>query len=469
MLPPETPPPGVDPATSAQVTADPPPVAPPAPSQPAPDSSRPAAGRGALRRLGRPFAIVAIAIVLVFAGSGLFLAGFALGTQKTNEPGTPADAEAAFKPFWNTYDAITQHYAGEPVTRKQLVDGAIKGMLEALGAPFSFYMDPASFKSALQGTAGEFEGIGATITSRKTDGTEGCTPLAADCALIVVAPVADAPAEKAGLKAGDRITKVDGASVDGATVDATLAKVKGPKGTVVTLTVIRGTAAPFDIPITRDVIVPPEVVARDLAGGRVGYLKVLGFSDNSARQFAKDLAADISAGKKAIVLDLRGDPGGQLTAALRISSQFIASGPIYWERPASGPPEETAALPGGVATDASIKLVVLIDKDSASASEIVAGALQDTRRGTLVGQQSYGKGTVQQFLPLDDNNGGFRLTIARWLTPDQRWINKVGLTPDVAVPLPEANTPAGTDPVLDRALQILGVSATGSSELGRAA
>ena len=158
------------------------------------------------------------------------------------------------------------------------------------------------------------------------------------------------------------------------------------------------------------------------------------------------------------MLDLRGDLGGYLTAALSIASEFIASGPVYWEQPASGAPEETTATPGGVATDPSIKLVVLIDKDSASASEIVAGALQDTKRGILVGQQSYGKGTVQEFLPLDDDNGGFRLTIARWLTPNQRWIHKIGRSPpDVFMPPPRANTPAGTDPVLDKALQVLGV------------
>ena len=159
------------------------------------------------------------------------------------------------------------------------------------------------------------------------------------------------------------------------------------------------------------------------------------------------IAADVAAGQKAIVLDLRGDPGGLLTSALSIASQFIATGPVYWEKPASGPPEETAALPGGVATDPSIKLAVLI----------VAGALQARGRAQLIGSQSYGKGTVQQFLPLDGNNGGFRLTIARWLTPNQRWIHKIGLTPDVVVPLPATGAPAGTDPVLDKALQVLGV------------
>jgi carboxyl-terminal processing protease len=181
----------------------------------------------------------------------------------------------------------------------------------------------------------------------------------------------------------------------------------------------------------------------------------------------------VAGGEKAIVLDLRGNPGGYVTAARTIASQFIASGPIFWEKAASGPPIPTPALPGGIATDPSIHVAVLIDRNSASASEIVAGALQDTKRGILVGQQSYGKGTIQQFLPLDDDNGGFRLTIARWLTPDQRWINKVGLTPDVPVPADAVAAAGGTgDAVLDRALQVLGFGgvaarpAGGSSERG---
>jgi carboxyl-terminal processing protease len=217
------------------------------------------------------------------------------------------------------------------------------------------------------------------------------------------------------------------------------------------------------VAITRAVIIQPEVIARDLAGGRVGYLKVTGFSDNASAQFVKDLTADVAAGRKAVVLDLRGNLGGYVTAARVIASQFIASGPIYWEKGATGEPVPSEALAGGVATDPTIKLAVLIDKDSASASEIVAGALQDTKRGILVGRQSYGKGTVQEFLPLDDDNGGFRLTIARWLTPNKTWIHKVGLTPDVVVPLPAEGQPApapGTDPVLDRALQELGFGGT---------
>jgi len=449
--------PGVEPDAVAE---------PDAPAEVA-EPDAPAEVAEAPRRQRRSAAVIAAILVAVIAGSGLFAAGFALGDRTASQPGTPTGAARAFQPFWDTYAAITEHYAGDPVAVKQLVDGAIKGMLAALGDPFSFYLSPADFKSSLQGLAGEFEGIGATMTSRTAAGTEGCTPLGPDCALVVVAPVPGSPADKAGLQAGDRIDAVDGVSVDGASVDTTLAKVRGPKGTVVTLTIVRGSAAPFTIAITRDIIVEPEIVTRILAGGRVGYIRLNGFSDNSTAPFLTALKADVASGEKAIVLDLRGNPGGYVTAARTIASQFIASGPIFWEKAASGPPIPTPALPGGIATDPSIHLAVLIDRNSASASEIVAGALQDTKRGILVGQQSYGKGTIQQFLPLDDDNGGFRLTIARWLTPDQRWINKVGLTPDVPVPADAVAAAGGTgDAVLDRALQVLGFGGVAARPAG---
>jgi carboxyl-terminal processing protease len=409
--------------------------------------------------------VLAAALVIVLAGSGLFFAGFLLGARTAAQPGTPADATRAFQPFWDAYGAITRHYAGEPVPNKQLIEGAIKGMLESLGDPFSFYMSPDDFKESLQGLAGQFEGIGATITSRAADGTEGCSPLGSTCSLVVVQPVAGAPAARAGIRAGDRIVKVDGVTVDGSTVDATLSKVRGPKGTVVTLTIIRGSAAPLDVAITRDIIVQPEVVSRDLADGRVGYVKLAGFSDSATRDFVAALRAHVQAGRKAIVFDLRGNLGGYLIGAREVASQFVSSGPIYWEVAAGGQPISSPAAPDGVVTDRSIAVAVLVDKNTASASEVVAGAIQDAGRGTLVGQQTYGKGTIQEFLPLEDDNGGFRLTIARWLTPNQRWINKTGLTPDVVVALPTDGSVAG-DPVLDRALEVLGVTPASSSGEG---
>jgi len=162
---------------------------------------------------------------------------------------------------------------------------------------------------------------------------------------------------------------------------------------------------------------------------------------------------------KKLILDLRGDPGGFVDAARTIASQFIASGPVYWEEFANGTRRATEAEPGGVATDPSIKLVVLVDGGSASASEIVAGALQDTGRAQLVGATTYGKGTIQQWQELGDY-GGFRLSTAKWLTPKQTWIHGKGIQPDVAVSAP-AGDPTGKDAVLDKALEILGATGTG--------
>jgi carboxyl-terminal processing protease len=398
-------------------------------------------------------ALVAIAIL---GGAALFLSGYTLGARTATTPGTPAGASALWAPFWDTYDAITQRYALGPVDPKTLVEGAIKGMVDSLGDPYSGYYGPAAYKQTLEGISGQFEGIGAEVGMTSTAaGQASCSQVAPTCKLVVIAPVPGAPAEKAGVRAGDVIERVDARPLTGMTVDQATALIRGPKGTTVMLTLVRGSGAPFDVTVTRDVIVQHEVTTRTLGGGKVGYIRITGFSDNAANDVVDALSSDLSAGEKAIVLDLRGDPGGFITAAEKVASQFIASGPIYWTEDAQGDQIATNAESGGIATDPSIRLVVLIDKGSASASEIVAGALQDTHRATLVGEQSFGKGTMQQWQPLENDTGGFKLTIAKWLTPDKRWIHHVGLTPDVAVGVP-ANAPPGSDPVLDRALTLLG-------------
>jgi carboxyl-terminal processing protease len=330
-------------------------------------------------------------------------------------------------------------------------------MIDSLGDPFSQYLSSEDYKKSLQGIAGQFEGIGANIAARKVGTGEQCTPLGADCQMVVTSPVPGSPADQAGILAGDVITAIDGASVTGVTLDDAVAKVRGPKGSTVTLTVVRKSATAIQIPIVRDVITESAVVSHPLANGTVGYIRITTFSDSSASDFVTALTNDVKAGQRKFVLDLRGNPGGLVLAAQTIASQFIGSGPIYWQEDAQGNELATMANPNGVATDPSIQVAVLIDKGSASASEIVAGALQDTRRATLVGQTSYGKGTIQEWEPLPNDSGGFRLTIAKWLTPDKRWIHHVGLTPDVAVDVPQS-TPPDQDLVLDRALQLLGAS-----------
>jgi len=222
---------------------------------------------------------------------------------------------------------------------------------------------------------------------------------------------------------------------------------------------VRDGGAPFELTIVRDIVQSKEVVSDALAGGSVGYVRLKGFSDSAAGQLKTELAAHLDAGRTKLILDLRGNPGGYVTAARSIASQFIGSGVIFWEQDAAEGQIATEASPGGLATDPGIEIVCLIDGGTASASEIVAGALQDTGRATLVGQVSFGKGTVQQWQELSGDGGAFRLTVARWLTPDKRWIHGTGLTPDVVVTLPDPVS-VGADPTLDRALEVLGETAS---------
>ena len=411
---------------------------------------------------GFPAVAISIALVAILAGSALFMSGYTLGRQTASQPGTPVSESAAFQPFWDSYQAITDRYAGGAVDRTTLIQGAIRGMIASLGDPYSAYLTSEEYRKSLQGISGQFEGIGAEIASQAKDGSQGCTPLGATCQLVITSALDGSPAQKAGLKAGDLVVSVDGSSLDGLTVASARDKIRGPKGTVVTLSVERGGGPALQLAITRDVVQSKEVESRPLAGGTVGYIRLSGFSDAAADEVVKALTAHLAAGRTKLILDLRGDPGGFVTAARKVASQFIATGPIFWEQDAKGDQVSTDALGDGVATGANLRIVVLIDGISASASEIVAGALQDTKRAALVGQRSFGKGTVQQWEELTGEGGAFKLTIARWLTPGKRWIHKVGLTPDVVVTLPSP-VPAGTDPTLDKALEVLGSAAAGAA------
>jgi carboxyl-terminal processing protease len=405
--------------------------------------------------------IVTIALIAVLSGSALFVSGWTLGRQAALTPGTPVDEAQAFQPFWDTYRAVTERYAGGPVDRKAVIEGAIKGMIAALGDPYSQYLTSEEFKATLRDISGEFEGIGATIGTVDASGvSSACTTLGPDCRLVIVEPLAGSPAEQAGLRAGDVVTQVDGSSLDGLTLNEARDKVRGPRDTTVTLTILRDALPAFDVSVVRAVIVQQEVEAKDLANGSVAYIRLSGFSDHAATELDGVVAEDVANGRRKLILDLRGNPGGFITAARNIASQFLASGPIFYQEDADGNLTETDAEPGGAATDPSIKLVVLVDGQSASASEIVAGALHDRGRATLVGSKTFGKGTVQQWTQLEGDNGGFRLTIAKWLTPDKTWIHGTGIEPDVVVTA--APSGPGDDPALDAALDVLGAGTIGA-------
>ncbi|MGZ5442633.1 MAG: S41 family peptidase, partial [Thermoanaerobaculia bacterium] len=230
-------------------------------------------------------------------------------------------------------------------------------------------------------------------------------------------------AEKAGLQPGDVVTRIDGASLDGLTLDEARSRVCGPKGTPVVLTIERQGAAPRDVEIVRAVIISPEVESEDLADGTVGYVRLSGFSDHAAEEFDRVIAEDVEAGRTKLIVDLRGNPGGFVTAAREIASQFLADGTIFWQEDADGSLVETRAEPGGAAVDPAIRLVVLVDGGSASASEIVAGAIQDHDRGLVVGETSWGKGLVQSVYTLQ-YGAGLALTTSKYFTPAGRNIQR---------------------------------------------
>jgi carboxyl-terminal processing protease len=414
------------------------------------------------RRLGNAVLGVAIALVVLLGGGGLFLSGYALGSHQASQPGTSAADDAAFQPFWDAYHNVSQKYALGPVDRTTLVEGAIRGMVEALGDPYSSYLSPQDFQNTLNDISGQFEGIGAEIGTVDAAGkTVECSTFGPACRLEISNPLPDSPALKAGLKPGDVVAKVDGVSLDGLSPDQARDKIRGPAGTSVVLHIERTGVPAFDVTVVRAKIQRQEVITKVLANGSVGYIALTGFSENGADALVKAVKADVDKGQKKLILDLRGNPGGFIDAAQKVASAFIKSGPVFWQEDVNGNLTETDALGTGPATDPSIKVVVLVDKGSASASEIVTGALKDTGRATVVGETTFGKGTVQTWVELGAGGdlGGIKLTIAKWLTPNKTWIHKVGITPDVPVTVP-ANTPAGTDPVLDKALEVLGAASS---------
>jgi carboxyl-terminal processing protease len=399
--------------------------------------------------------VTALVLVAVFAGAALFGAGFLLGDRQGRRSGTPADREALFGPFWDAYEAIVGRYVG-PTDGKAIVEGAIKGMFEAIGDPFSGYMTSEEYRSSVAGIAGSFEGIGAVMTTRNLDGEDACEAAGPSCHIVVVRTLRAAPATSAGLLKDDRILAIDDVPVDGLTIAQTVERDRGPRGSTVRLSVARAGAQRIELAITRDTVLAEMVSSEVLADGTVGYIRLDGFSPSAADDFRAQLGTLVEQGVTGIAFDLRGDPGGFVDAAERIASEFIASGPIFWEAFADGTEQAHEAVPGGVATDPDLRIVVLVDGGSASASEIVAGALQDTGRARLVGQTTFGKGTIQQWQTLTDDSGGFRLSVARWLTPHRRWIHDLGLEPDVRVEVPPNAT---SDVVLERALELLRTAA----------
>ncbi len=317
-------------------------------------------------------------------------------------------------------------------------------------------MPPEAYDQALGNLSGSFGGIGAEMAMSNTEDPAdlaACTAFSDICRLVVVAPLADTPAERAGIQAGDYVLAVDGESVDGSTVEDQVTKIRGEAGTDVTLTILRDDGEPFDVTLTRAEIVIREVETR-MIDDHIGYISLNGFSAQASEQFAEGLAQLLDDGADQIVFDLRDNPGGYIEAAQQIASQFIGDdGLIFTQESAADDVREYRSTGDGVATDPEIPVVLLVNGGSASASEIVAAALQEHDRATLIGEPTYGKNTVQVWTRLV-NGGGVRITISRWFTPEHNSVAPDGVQPDVTAAR-TAETPPEEDPVLDAAVDYL--------------
>lgn len=396
------------------------------------------------------FVIIIALLILSVACSTGFLAGLATptGGNNPNAAGTPLptsawqpkNREALFAPFWEAWDLVHELYVDQPVDDVTLMRGAISGMMQALGDDHSSYMDPDQYRQANMPLEQEYEGIGAWVD---TTGEY----------LRIVSPMPDSPAEAAGVKAGDLIIMVNGEDMTGISGDLVLRKVLGPAGSQVTLTVVReGENEPIEITITRAHITIPSVDGEMLDSG-IAYVQVLQFAANTRSELRAVLAELLAQNPTGLILDLRNNGGGYLDTAVDVASEFMEEGTVLFEEYGDGTRDEYKVLGGGLAYD--IPMVILVNEGTASASEIVAGALQDYGRATLVGVTTYGKGSVQQWIPLSDDQGAVRITVAAWLTPTGRQIHKVGLAPDVVVELTEDDFNAGRDPQLDKAVYLL--------------
>ncbi|MCL4487281.1 MAG: S41 family peptidase [Chloroflexi bacterium] len=414
-----------------------------------------------LRRLAVLLAILLLLVVGTGAGVALdrevLVAHAQSGTTPANGPDFQLITEA-----WNT---IQREYVDHSAEQSQpLTYGAISGMVDALGdTGHSTFLSPQMVKSENDYTQGKFEGIGAEVEEKNGN-------------VVIVAPIDGSPAQKAGLHAGEAILKVDGNDVSGLPLEQVVGKILGPAGTQVTLTLLDpNTGKTSDVTLTRASITINNVTWQRLPGTNVAHLRIAGFSQGVTQDLKQALTDMKQQGVTAVILDLRNNPGGLLDEAVNTTSQFLSSGDVLLEKNAQGQVTHVTVRSGGIATE--MPMAVLVNNGSASASEIVAGALQDAHRGTLIGETTFGTGTVLNEFPLSDGSA-LMLAVEEWLTPSGRVIWHKGITPDQTVTLPSdamALTPeaergmtaeqlqASGDQQLLQALQLLNQSASGKS------
>ena len=404
-------------------------------------------------------------IISVLALAGSFLLGMSFGGEKVSSSppsdiisGVESPENVNFTPFWKVWNIINERYVSSATTttNDERVWGAIQGLTASLNDPYTVFFPPEEKKNFESEISGNFEGVGMEIAIK-------------DEIITVVAPLKGTPAFKAGIQPGDKILKIDEKVTADMRVDEAVRIIRGPKGTSVRLTILRKNKEPFEIKVVRDVIDVPVIdteirSSNGGAGGGLGLrgdgifvIKLYNFTAPSKMLFRQALREFVLSGSHKLILDLRGNPGGYLDAAIDISSWFVPQGKVIVSEDFGKNAKERVHRSFGYGYNLlpdGFKMVVLVNGGSASASEIVAGALQEHKIATLVGEKTFGKGSVQELLSVTSDTS-LKITVARWLTPEGRSISEGGLTPDIEVKGAEKKSDTSPDPQFDKAVEIL--------------
>lgn len=403
------------------------------------------------RSVKRAGTIVACLLLL----SGTFLLGVQVGydqapaifriTELKNKE-SALNADVDFEEFWKVWNVLNEKFVAttdaKQANSQERVWGAIQGMTASLGDPFTTFFPPEEKKMFESEISGNFEGVGMEIGLR-------------DNVLTVIAPLKGSPSEKAGIRAGDKIVRIHATSTQGMKVEEAVKLIRGPKGTAVKLTVLHeGGKAPVELSVMRDVINIPTI-DHELRKDGVYVIRLYNFSAVSSGLFRDALKSFIDSGSDKLILDLRNNPGGYLEAAVEMGSWFLPAGKvIVREQFGKGKAEEAHRSRGYGVANPGLHFAILVNGGSASASEILAGALNEHGIAKLVGEKTFGKGSVQELVPITDKTS-LKVTIARWLTPNGKSISDGGLTPDFEVKTTAEDALAGKDPQLDKAVELI--------------
>ena len=394
-----------------------------------------------VRRFRFPFLFLIVLLALGIAIGSLILqlgrnddgGSLSISGEVTTSEEVPQEFGQIFE-VWLTLKR--DHFDRESLDAGELTAGAIRGMLEALDDPYASYLDTEQYSLESQDLQGQFEGIGAEVTMR-------------DGRITIVAPISDTPAEKAGIRPGDVIIEIDGESTEGFSLFQAVNKIRGTKGEAVELVVVHKTGGePVTITIIRDVIEVKSVNMRILVGG-IAHLKITSFTETTDQELVEALEKVAEFGAEGLIVDVRNNPGGLLSTIVKVTSRFIAGGLVLYEVDGRGTRRDWIAKSPGMTTE--IPMVLLVNEFSASGSEVLAGALIDHERATVIGVKTFGKGSVNTLRSLSDGSGLY-FTIARWYTPNGTLIEGQGLEPHIEVIRPEDDT---EDVQLNKAIEVL--------------